>query len=463
VGSYLLSGLLFFLAAVILVGSLVLSVFEYRAPGFIRALVRYATHLLLRRGDRPREYDVGDGDRLEGRPFCPCGCDANDDLPEQIVESAYEPHRELPTFRHVIRTRCAHPGEGDYTVHCHDVRELRAWERNWFVYGVLALVRHRLSAKSCPEYVVGVLADHLHPVPGSVAHNVYFADGIGTDARGASSQRQHIEAFFGGGYDVRLLHSRPSVSPAPMRLHHDYLWGIANSPATKPLRSQQALAAFAILNDGFRRKADVAFVGASSGTLQVAMAVRAFLTEPAHRDYLREKVRVINAASMVHRSSHTDLGGELLQFEPHVDRQDALARAFTGDVYTFDDGQTFDLGGPTWRDEINLALWAKVAMESRIHDDVDRYHSIANNYFRTEPWRAAGEKADRRVRHDVTVAFAPERERAVLSPFVPEDRRGTERTVDRAPEASAPTITPKAAPGSAKGPRASKPRKASAD
>lgn len=453
---YVLSGLLFFLAALILVGSLLLAAFEYRAPGFTRALVRYAVHRLTRRGDRPREYEVGDRDRLEGRAFCPCGCDANDDLPEDIVASPFEPHRELPKFRHVIRTRCGHMEESGVAVHCHDVRELRPWERNWLVYGCLALVRRRLSAKSCPEYVQGILADHLHPVPGPVTHNVYFVDGLYTDAKTASRQRQHIESYFGGGYDVRLLHNRVGPGPAPLRLSHEYAWGMASSPATTPLRSPPALAAYAILIDGLRRDADVAFVGFSGGTLQVAMAIRAFQTEPLHHDYLLRKVRVINAANMVHRSSHPDLESALLQFEAHVDRQDALARAFTGDIYTFDDGRSLDLSDVTWRDEINVALWAKVAMETRMHDDVDRYHSIENNYFRTDPWRATGEKADRKARHDVTVAFAPERQMVVLAPLVPEERRGKARK----PEPAAPETAPKAAPRRARGPKASKPRKA---
>lgn len=396
---YVLSGLLFFLAAVILFGSIVLAFLEYRAPGIIRASGHFLVDRLARRARKPREYAVGDGDRLEGRPFCPCGCDANDDLPDTIVANPFEAHRELPKFRYVIRTRCHHAGEFGLAVHCHDVRELRLWERNWLVYGVLALVRLRLSAKSCPEYVQGILADHLHPVDGPVSHNVYFINGAYTDDRSASRQRQYIEGFFGSGYDVRLLHNRVALGLDPLQLSHDYAWGIANSPATTPFRSQPALAAYAILLDGFRRNANIAFVGFSGGTLQIAMAFRAFRTVPEHQPYLRQKVRVLNAANMVHKSSHLEFQMALLQFDPHVDRQDPFARAFTGDTYTFDDGRSFDLGDPTWRDSINVALWIKVGMELLVHDDVNRYHSSENNYFRTMPWRADGEKADRTVRH----------------------------------------------------------------
>jgi hypothetical protein len=188
-------------------------------------------------------------------------------------------------------------------------------------------------------------------------------------------------------------------------LSHDYTWGIVNSPATTPLLSQPALAAYAILLDGFARDAEIAFVGFSGGTLQIAMALRAFRTNPAHQPYLRRKVRVICAANLIHKSSHLDFQMSLLQFEPHVDRQDPFARAFAGDTYTFDDGRTLDLGTPRWREEINVALWTKVGMELLVHDDIGRYHSIENNYLRNAKWRAPGEKSDRSVRHLVPSAL----------------------------------------------------------
>ena len=396
---YGVSGLLFALAFVILFGSLLLAFLEYHAPGFTRALARFVTHRLLRRRDLPREFDVGEKDRLGGRAFCPAGCDANDDLPEEVVQSAFEGARELPKFRRVIRTRCGHMDEYASAVHCHDVRELRLWERNWIVYGVLRLVRLRLGAASCPEYVLGQLGDHLHPVSGPVNHNVYFVNGVHTDAKSASRQRQHLEEYLGHGFDVRLLHNRVALRLDPLQLSHDYMWGLANSPATEALRSPPALAAYAILLDGLRRDAEVAFVGFSGGTLQIAMAIRAFRTVPEHQVYLRQKVRVISAGNMIHKSCHLDLRGALLQFEPHVDRQDPLARAFTGDTYTFDDGRSFDLGMPEWHGEINVALWVKVGMEMLLHDDVDRYHAIENNYVRSQAWRAPGDKAERTVRH----------------------------------------------------------------
>ena len=420
--------LLFGAAIIILSGSLLLSIFEYRAPGFVRALLHFVVHRILRRGDKPHEYAFGEEDRLEGRPFCPAHCDANDDLPEEVVQNDFEAYRELPKFRRVIRTRCKHEGESGLPVHCHDVRELFLWERNWLMYGILWLVRTRLSAKSCPEYVQGILADHLHPVLGPVAHNIYYVNGIYTNAKSASRQRQHIEEFLGQGFDVRLLHNRIDLRLDPLQLSHDYTWGIANSPATTPFRSQPALAAYAILLDGFRRKAEVAFVWFSGGTLQIAMAIRAFRTVPEHQAYLRQKVRVIGAASMTHKSAHLDFGMALLQFEPHVDRQDPFARAFSGDFYIFDDGRAFDLGTPEWRREINLALWTKVGMEILLHDDVDRYHSVENNYVRSEPWRAPGEKTDRTVRHikpDVLgVVAAPT---VATGAFTPK-KKGTKRT-----------------------------------
>ncbi len=402
---YWLSGLLYAVAFIILFGSLLLSFLEYHAPGLIRALLHYLMHRLLRRGNKPREYAVGEKDRLGDRPFCPSGCDANDDLPDEVIQNEFEAHRELPKFRHVVRTRCKHAGESGFPVHCHDVRELRLWERNWLMYGILALVRLRLGAKSCPEYVQGILADHLHPVSGPVNHNVYFVNGIYTNAKSASRQRQHIEDFLGDGFDVRLLHNRIDLRLDPLQLSHDYTWGLASSPATKPFRSQPALAAYAILMDGFRRDAEVAFIGFSGGTLQIAMAIRAFRTVPEHQPYLRRKVRVIAAGNMIHKSCHLDMSMTLLQFEPHVDRQDPFARAFTGDTYTFDDGRSFDLGMPEWREEINIALWAKVGMELLVHDDIDRYHSIENNYVRGEPWKAPGDKADRKERHVKFDAF----------------------------------------------------------
>lgn len=95
----------------------------------------------------------------------------------------------------------------------------------------------------------------------------------------------------------------------------------------------------------------------------------AFRTVPAHQLYLRQKVRVISAANMVDKASHQDFQMALLQFDPHVDRQDPVARAFTGDTYTFDDGRSFDLGDPTWRDSVNVALWLRVGMEFLVHDD----------------------------------------------------------------------------------------------
>jgi hypothetical protein len=449
---------LYALAMLAMIGALVLAFLDSHAPGLARSLGRYAKHRILRRGDTSSTYPAGAHDRLGGRPFCPCGCDANDDLPDEVMENGFEPEREMPEFRYVVRTRCRHVDEFGVRAHCHDVRTLRWWENNPFTHLALTLVRLRLSAASCPAYLRGILADHLHPVPGLVTHNVYFVASSYTNLKAASCQRQHVEAFLGAGVDVRLLHNRVDLRPGPIQLDHDYAWGIANSPATTPLRSQPALAAYALLLDGFDRNAEIAFVGFAGGTLQIAMAIRAFRTVPAYQAYLRSKVRVIAAANMIHRSVHLDFTTSLLQFDPHVDRQDPLARAFTGASYTFDDGRSFDLGIPRWRDNINVALWTKVGAEMLLHKAAARYYSVENNYFRTEPWRAPGEEEERTARHDVKVAFAPERQKVVLAPLVPEERRATERT----PESAAPTITPKTAQGSAKAPKASKPGKASA-
>ncbi len=395
----LVADLLFALAGIILVVSLMLAFFEYQAPGIVRSLLHYVGHRILRRPDKPSEFPAGEFDNLGGPHFCPSHCDADADLPGKIVADPYEAHKELPKFRRVVRTRCRHAGEYGIPVHCHDVRELHWWERNWIVYGILALVRLRLNAESCPEYMRGILADHLHPVPGPVEHNVYFINGVYTNRKSASRQRQYVESFFGAGVDVRLLYNRIDLRLDPLQLSHDYTWGISSSPATTPFVSQPALAAYAILLDGFRRGTEIAFVGFSGGTLHIAMAIRAFRTVPAHQIYLRQKVRVIAAANLIHRSSHLDFAMSLRQFEPHVDRQDAFARAFTGGTYTFDDGRTFDLGTPEWRKEINVGLWAKAGTELLLHEDVARYHSIENNYLREEPWKAPGEKDKREIRH----------------------------------------------------------------
>jgi len=395
----LVSDLLFLLAGLIFVVSLVLAFFEYQAPGLVRSLLHYVGHRVLRRPDKPSEFPAGEFDNLGGPHFCPSHCDADEDLPGDVVSNPFEPHRELPKFRRVVRARCRHEGVAGAPAHCHDVRALHWWERNWIVYGVLALVRLRLSARSCPEYVRGILADHLHPVQGSVEHNVYFINGVYTNRKSASKQREYIEAFLGSGYDVRLLYNRIDLRLDPLQLSHDYTWGISSSPATTAFVSQPALAAYAILLDGYRRGAEIAFVGFSGGTLHIAMAIRAFRTVPAHQVYLRQKVRVIAAASLIHRSSHLDFAMSLRQFEPHVDRQDAFSRAFTGYEYTFDDGQTLDLGTPEWRQEINVGLWAKAGIELLLHEDVARYHSIENNYLREAPWKAPGEKRPRDARH----------------------------------------------------------------
>ena len=448
-------GSLYALAMAMMIAALVLAFLDSHAPGLARALRRYAKQRLLRRGETPSAYPAGAHDRLGGRAFCPCGCDANADLPDDVVGNEFEPEREMPMFRYVIRTRCRHVDEFDVRVHCHDVRTLRWWENNPLTHLALALVRSRLGAASCPAYVRGVLADHLHPVPGPVTHNVYFVASSYTNLKAASRLRQHVEAFLGAGVDVRLLHNRVDLRPGPIQLGHDYTWGLANSPATTPLRSQPALAAYALLLDGFDRNAEIAFVGFGGGTLQIAMAIRAFRTVPAYQAYLRSKVRVIAAANMIHRSVHLDLTMSLLQFEPHVDRQDPVARAFTGASFTFDDGRSFDLGTPRWRDNVNVALWAKVGAEMLLHKAAARYHSAESNYFRMEPWRAPGEEDERMARHDVTVAGAPERPTIALSPFVPEERRAAERT----PGLAAPTI----APSGSSAPKASKPRKAGSD
>ncbi len=150
--------------------------------------------------------------------------------------------------------------------------------------------------------------------------NVSFINGIYTNARSASRQRQHIKEFLGHGFDVRLLHNSIDLRLDPLQLSHDYTWGLANSPATTPFRSRPALAAYANLIDGFRRNAEVAFVGFSGGTLQIAMVIRAFRTVPEHQVYLRRKVRVISGADMIRKSCHLDLGMALRQCEPHVDR-----------------------------------------------------------------------------------------------------------------------------------------------
>jgi hypothetical protein len=392
-------GSLYALAMLIMIATLVLTFLEFHAPGLARTLLRYVKHRVLRRADTPRTYPAGAHDRLGGRPFCPCGCDANGDLPEEVVRNEFEAEREMPKFRYVIRTHCEHVDEFGTQEHCHDVRILYWWERNPVTYLALIMVRLRLSAASCPEYVKGTLADHLHPVPGPVAHNVYFVGGTFTNLKSASRQRQHVEAFFGAGVDVRLLHNRVDLRPGPSTLSHDYTWGIGNSPATVPLRSQPALAAYALLLDGFDRNAEIAFIALSGGSLQIAMAIRAFRTVPAHQPYLRRNVRVIAAANMIHRSVHLDFAMSLLQFEPHADRQDPFARAFTGASYTFDDGQSFDLGTPRWRENINVALWTKVCAELLLHRDAARYRSMENNYLRSEPWRVPGDAEDRTVRH----------------------------------------------------------------
>ena len=431
-----IGGTLYALAMLVMIGALVLVFLDSHAPGLARSLGRYAKQRLLRRPEAPSTYPAGAHDRRGGRPFCPCGCDANDDLPDEVVRNEFEPEREMTQFRSVIRTRCRHVDESGVREHCHDVRTLRWWENNPLTHLALAIGRKRLGAASCPAYLRGILADHLHPVPGPVTHNVYFVANSYTNLKAASRQRQHVEAFLGAGVDVRLLHNRIDLRPGPAQLDHDYTWGLANSPATTPLRSQPALAAYAVLLDGFDRNADIAFVGFAGGTLQIAMAIRAFRTVPAYQAYLRSKVRVIAAANMIHRSVHLDFAMSLLQFDPHVDRRDPVARAFTGASFTFDDGTSFDLGTPRWRDNINVALWAKVGAELLLHRAVGRYHSVENNYFRMEPWRAPGEEEDRAARHDVKLAFAPERPAAVLSPFVPEERRGEARKTPRPRKAS---------------------------
>ena len=445
-------GSLYALAMLLMIGALILAFLDSHAPGLARSLGRYGKQRLLRRPEAPSTYPAGAHDRLGGRAFCPCGCDANADLPDEVALGEFEPEREMPPFRPVIRTRCAHVDDFGVRAHCHDVRTLRRLERNPLTYLALALVRKRLGAASCPAYLRGILADHLHPVSGPVTHNVYFVASSYTNLKAASRQRQQVEAFLGAGVDVRLLRNRVDLRPGPAQLDHDYTWGLANSPATTPLRSQPALAAYALLLDGFDRNAEIAFVGFAGGTLQIAMAIRAFRTVPAYQAYLRSKVRVIAAANMIHRSVHLDFTMSLLQFDPHVDRQDPVARAFTGASFTFDDGRSFDLGTPRWRDNINVALWAKVGAEMLLHKAAARYHSVENNYFRMEPWRAPGEEEDRPTRHDVKVVGAPEPHKVVLSPLVPEERRAENRVFGTT-----------AGPGSARAPKASRPGKANAE
>ncbi len=428
-GKLLLSDLLFALAAAILGVSLLIAFLEYQAPGIVRSLAHYAMHRILRRPDAPAEYPAGEDDNLGGRHFCPSHCDADGDLPGEVYANPYEAHKELPKFRRVIRTRCHHAGDYGIPLHCHDVRELHWWEHNWIVYGILGLVRLSLSAASCPEYLRGILADHLHPVPGPVSRNVYFINGVYTNRKSASRQREYVESFFGSDYDVRLLYNRIDLRLDPCQLSHDYTWGIANSPATTPFRSQPALAAYALLLDGYRRKAEIAFVGFSGGTLHIAMAIRAFRTVPEHQAYLRQKVRVIAAGNLIHRSSHLDFSMSLLQFEPHVDRQDGFARAFTGGTYTFDDGRSFDLGTPQWRKEINVGLWTKTGTELLLHDDVARYHSIENNYLREEPWKAPGEKEKRTTRHVAHEALGPRVESGITKGLItPEKKKRAARS-----------------------------------
>lgn len=380
--------------------SLVLAIAEYRAPGLTRALLSYVVRRALRRGPKPAEYPP-DAHEPGAPHFCPHGCDADAALPEAIYRNERRPYRELSKFRRVIRTKCTHLNEFGLTVHCHDVRDLHWWERNWIVFAVLAVIRWNLSASSCPEYVRGQLAEHLRPVPGQFTYNVYFVNGIYTNKKSASRQVQYLHDFLGYGYDVRLVHNRIDARLDPIQLDHDYDWGIRNSAATTPFRSMPALAAYALLLDAKVRGAEVALVGFSGGGLQIAMAIRAMRSNPSSRLFLSENVRFLSTGNLVHRSSHIPFRMSLKAFDPHVDRQDPFARAFTGDTYTFDDGRTVDLGVPEWREEVNVAIWAKVSTELLDHEEVARYHSVENNYFRTEPWTPPGSDVPRAVRHEV--------------------------------------------------------------
>ncbi len=134
-------------------------------------------------------------------------------------------------------------------------------------------------------------------------------------------------------------------------------------------------------------------------------------------------MRFLSLANAIHRSSHLDFQMSLLSFEPHVDRQDPFSRALTGDVYTFDDGRTVDLGVPDWRDQVNAGLWTKIGTELLVHEEVARYHSIENNYARIVPWSVPGQNKSHAVRHRLVHELGRPRPEPTAFPVAPEERR----------------------------------------
>lgn len=373
--------------------------FETMAPGFTRALVRYFWYRGRRRSP---EVVTQPGAYTGPSPYCPSGCDADAELPAVVAPNMYSAVPEPRKFRDVRRTRCRHLREDGTRDHCHDVRELRWYERNPLVRCPIAFRRFFMSAATCPELVRGHLGTGLVPNGDPEVLNVYFVNGIYTDAEAASRQRQHIQRYLDGAGTVRLIHNRIDARLDPVFLNHDYTWGISNSPARTPFRSIPALAVYALLLEGYAQDAEITIVGFSGGTLQVAMAIRAFRTEAARHSYLVRKVRFIASGNLIHRSQHISLRLSLRQFDPHVDREDPFARAFNGDEYRFDDNRSMDLGIPAWSDEINVGLWSKVATELLAHEELARYHAVINNYFREEPWPGpdGAPRAVRHVEHD---------------------------------------------------------------
>lgn len=201
-----------------------------------------------------------------------------------------------------------------------------------------------ISIDSQVQTEMNKIAPSDRPISGNIKDNLYYVNGLFKGKKKAKKVLKLVNDYF-VGYKFKLIYNRNDSLAIRLKslnrlfysdtreIFKDYDWLIDTAEAMRVVSDVENEATFktmAYLEVGRSNDAPLGLLASSQGALVLFNAIMAFAFKgQAHKDYLKQHVRVALVGSLVPDRFY-DIGEDLLEkFEAHVYEKDFLGSAFT--------------------------------------------------------------------------------------------------------------------------------------